>query len=303
MISTGIPTLDMRLDGGLPQGAITEVFGPSSSAKTALGMHFIKSAASHNTLYIDSDSDFPDDWADRIGIDRNNLDVFQFGDDNVNFDVLLNLIPSYELVVIDTITNLMAAVVEPYKDIGAALNKYMSKLVWKLSRSDTSLVVLNQVRSSMGKSKYDRTTCGRLLKMYTNYRIQMYEGGFIRAPDNETLGRTVSYKVLKAVGLQPFRKQELSIMYNSGINIVYDSVRLGLQLGILEQGGSWIQWCKEDGTKEVLGQGVGGAALGLADGWSSFSSQLSQAIAEHKQKRITTKPYSIQQHIKELRQQ
>lgn len=272
-ISTGSIGLDFALGvGGLPRGRVTEIYGPESSGKTTLAIHVIAEAQKQGGIcaIIDAEHAFDRFYAEKLGVDVNNLWIAQPDNGEQALDIAEQLINSgaIDVLVIDSVAALTPkAEIEGEmgdKNVGLharLMSQAMRKLTGTISRTRTCCIFINQIREKIGLmfGNPETTTGGNALKFYASVRLEIRPGTLIK--DGETaLGRVAKVKVVKNKVAPPFMKAEFDLMFGEGISKTGEIVDLGTELGILKKSGAWFSY---NNTK--LGQGRDAVKRMLSD--------------------------------------
>lgn len=282
-ISTGSIGLDFALGvGGLPRGRITEIYGPESSGKTTLAIHVIAEAQKQGGIcaIIDAEHAFDRFYAEKLGVDVNNLWIAQPDNGEQALDIAEQLINSgaIDVLVIDSVAALTPkAEIEGEmgdKNVGLharLMSQAMRKLTGTISRTRTTCIFINQLREKIGVmfGSPETTTGGNALKFYATVRLDIRPTQMIKDGD-DVLGRTVRVKVVKNKVAPPFRKASFDIMFGEGISKAGEILDLGVELGIIKKSGSWFSY---DGSK--LAQGREQAKRALID-----NPELAEVLAE-----------------------
>ena len=251
-IPTGCISLDAAIGvGGVPRGRIIEIFGPESSGKTTVCLHVIAEAQKLGGVaaFIDTEHALDANYAQRLGVDLNNLLLSQpeFGEQALDIVETLVRSGAMDVIVIDSVAALTPRV-EIEGDMGDAqmgsqarlMSQAMRKLNAAIGKSNTTVIFTNQLRSKIGVvyGNPETTTGGNALKFYASVRIDIRRKDQIK-DGQDIVGNRVKVKIIKNKVAPPFKEVEFDIMYNEGISKIGDLIDVATEAGIVQKGGSW----------------------------------------------------------------
>jgi recombination protein RecA len=262
-IPTGSLGLDIALGvGGLPRGRLVEIYGPESSGKTTLSLSVIANAQKlgENCAFIDAEHALDPVYASKLGVDVKKLVVTQPDNGEQALEIADTMIRSgaFGVVVIDSVAALVpkaeieGEMGDSHMGLQARLmSQALRKLTASVSKSNTILVFINQIRMKIGVmfGSPETTTGGNALKFYASVRIDIRKTGSIKEKE-EVVGSETRAKVVKNKVAAPFRIAEFDIMYGEGISRVGELIDLGVGADIVEKSGSWYAY-----NDQKIGQG------------------------------------------------
>ena len=267
-ISTSSISLDMALGGrGVPRGRVVEIYGPESSGKTTLTLHIIANAQKEGGIcaFVDAEHALDPSYARKLGVQLDDLLVSQPDTGEQGLEIVETLVRSnaVDVIVIDSVAALVpraeieGEMGDSFVGLHARLmSQAMRKLTGAISKSDTLVIFINQIREKIGVmfGSPETTTGGRALKFYSSVRMDIRRIGQIKDGD-KVVGNRTKVTVVKNKVAPPFRKVEFDIIYNVGISYEGDLLDLGLVEGIVLKSGTWFSLKHPTEGEIRLGQG------------------------------------------------
>ena len=253
VISSGSLGLDLALGiGGLPKGRIVEIYGPESSGKTTLALHVIAEAQKRGgtCAFVDAEHALDPGYARKLGVDVDNLLISQPDAGEQALEIADTLVRSgaVDVLVVDSVAALVpraeleGEMGDTHVGLHARLmSQALRKLTGSVSKSNTLLIFLNQIRLKIGVmfGNPETTTGGNALKFYASIRMEIRRIGAIKDRD-EVTGNHTRVKVVKNKMAPPFREVEFDIMYGEGISKLGELIDLGVKANIVEKSGAWF---------------------------------------------------------------
>ncbi|HVW57000.1 MAG TPA: recombinase RecA [Rhizobiaceae bacterium] len=272
-IPTGSLGLDIALGvGGLPRGRIIEIYGPESSGKTTLALHTVAESQKRGGIcaFVDAEHALDPVYARKLGVDLENLLISQPDTGEQALEICDTLVRSgaIDVLVVDSVAALTPRA-EIEGEMGDSLpglqarlmSQALRKLTASISRSNTMVIFINQIRMKIGVmfGSPETTTGGNALKFYASVRLDIRRIGSVKDRD-EIVGNQTRVKVVKNKLAPPFKQVEFDIMYGEGVSKTGELIDLGVKAGVVEKSGAWFSY-----NSQRLGQGRENAKLFLRD--------------------------------------
>src|SRR5579872_6910074 len=287
-VSTGSLGLDIALGiGGLPRGRVVEIYGPESSGKTTLALHCVAEAQKRGGIcaFIDAEHALDPVYARKLGVNIDELLISQPDTGEQALEIADTLVRSgaVEVLVIDSVAALVPRA-ELEGEMGDSqpgmqarlMSQALRKLTASISRSNTMVIFINQIRMKIGVmyGSPETTTGGNALKFYASVRLDIRRIGAIKERD-EVVGNQTRVKVVKNKLAPPFKQVEFDIMYGEGVSKTGELIDLGVKAGVVEKSGAWFSY-----DSQRLGQGRENAKAFLKDN-PDMADKIERAIREN----------------------
>ena len=264
VIRTGALSLDMALGiDGVPRGRVVEVFGPESSGKSTLALHIVANAQKNGGVaaYIDAEHALDPSYAAKIGVNIDDLLISQpdSGEEALNIAEMLARSNAIDVIIIDSVAALVpkseleGEIGDSFVGLQARLmSQALRKLTAALSKSNTCMIFINQIREKIGVmyGSPETTTGGRALKFYSSIRLDIRRIAGIKGADGSEIGNRVKVKVAKNKMAPPFKIAEFDILFNEGISRTGSAIDIGAEMNIIDKKGAWFSY-----KGQRLGQG------------------------------------------------
>jgi recombination protein RecA len=286
-IPSGSLGLDIALGiGGLPRGRVVEIYGPESSGKTTLALHAIAEAQRRGgtCAFVDAEHALDPVYARKLGVNIDDLLISQPDAGEQALEIADTLVRSgaIDILVIDSVAALVPRAeldgemgdVQPGSQ-ARLMSQALRKLTSSISRSNTMVIFINQIRMKIGVmfGSPETTTGGNALKFYSSVRLDIRRIGSIKDRE-EVVGNQTRVKVVKNKLAPPFRQVEFDIMYGEGISKTGELIDLGVKSGIVEKSGAWFSY-----DSQRLGQGRENARQFLKDN-PAIAAEIEQGVRE-----------------------
>jgi len=295
VIPTGALAVDLALGvGGLPRGRVIEIFGPESSGKTTLMLHVIANAQAAGGLaaFIDAEHALDPGYAKKLGVNLDELLVSQpdSGEEGLTICETLGRSNALDVIVIDSVAALVPKA-ELEGEMGMAtmgmqarlMSQALRKLTAILAKSKTTCIFTNQLREKVGVmfGNPETTPGGKALKFYASVRIDIRRKETLKDAAGNAIGNHVKVKIVKNKVAPPFAEAEFDILYNHGINKEGSILDVGIESGVVDKKGAWLQF-----NGELIGQGKEAAQKTLAEK-PDVAKQIVQAIMARRSAPVT----------------
>ncbi|HHS48485.1 MAG TPA: recombinase RecA [Desulfurella acetivorans] len=273
VIPTGSLSIDYAIGVcGIPRGRVTEIYGPESSGKTTLALHCVANAQKEGGIaaFVDAEHALDVEYAKNLGVDVDNLLISQPDSGEQALEIIDTLVRSnaVDIIVLDSVAALVPQA-EIEGDMGDShmglqarlMSQALRKLTGAISKTNTAIIFLNQIRSKIGVmfGNPETTTGGNALKFYASVRIDIRKINNIKQ-GQDIVGSRTKVKIVKNKVAPPFKEAEVDIIYGKGIDYIGDALDLAVNHDIIEKSGSWFAY-----QNQRLGQGRDNARDFLKD--------------------------------------
>jgi recombination protein RecA len=288
IISTGSLALDLALGvGGLPKGRVVEIFGPESSGKTTLALHVVAEAQKQGgvSAFIDAEHALDVHYAKRLGVKTDDLLISQpdTGEQALEITDILVRSGAVDVIVIDSVAALVPKA-EIEGEMGDAhmglqarlMSQALRKLTATISKSNTIVVFVNQIRMKIGVmfGNPETTSGGNALKFYSSVRLDVRRIASIKQ-GQDVVGNRTKVRVVKNKVAPPFKEVEFDLIYGEGISREGDIIDLAVEKNLVEKSGTWYAY-----HDQRIGQGRENAKQFLKEN-PKILEQMEQEILEH----------------------
>ena len=258
VVPTGCLSLDVALGvGGVPRGRIIEIFGPEASGKTTLAQHIVAEVQKMGGVaaFVDAEHALDPDYARKIGVKVDELFISQPDTGEQALEIVETLVRSnaVDVIVVDSVAALVPKA-EIEGDMGdqhmglqaRLMSQALRKLTGAISKSNTVLIFINQIRLKIGVffGNPETTTGGTALKFYSSVRVEVRRAAQIKQGE-KNIGNRVKVKVVKNKVAAPFQTCEFDIMYNEGISLAGDLLDVGIERGVIKKSGNTYSYGEE----------------------------------------------------------
>lgn len=298
-VSTGSIALDAAVGiGGLPKGRIIEIYGPESSGKTTLALHAVAEVqkAGGEAAFVDAEHALDPVYAAALGVDVDSLLVSQpdYGEQAIEIVEALARSGALDIIVVDSVAALVPKA-EIDGEMGDStmgsharlMSKAMRKLTGVISKTNTIIIFINQLREKVGVvfGNPETTTGGRALKFYATIRMEVRRSETLKGANGEFVGAHTKVKVVKNKVAPPFKTAEFDIMFGEGISHESELIDMGVELEVLRKSGAFFYY-----NEERIGQGRDNAKNYLKDNpeiATEIETKIRAKIDEQKSKEAT----------------
>ncbi len=273
-ISSGSILLDEALGiGGYPQGRIIEIYGPESSGKTTLALHAVAEAQKKGGIaaFIDAEHALDPTYASALGVQINDLWISQPDNGEQALEICEKLVRSgsVDILVVDSVAALTpqaeidGEMGDSHMGLQARLmSQALRKLTGILSKSNTTIIFINQIRMKIGVmfGNPETTTGGNALKFYSSVRLEVRKIETLSKGADNIIGNRIRVKIVKNKVAPPFKKVELNLMFGKGLSYVASILDASIKYDLIDKSGSWYSY-----NDEKIGQGKDNAMAFLND--------------------------------------